>query len=195
MTGFDVRTAAQGMELSRWQINARRFDSVLARSVLRVVIPLNVNRFKGTALISRILTALCLLLMSCIAVARGHDPLVYLETWGTPWEKGFEVSIQEDALLKVVVKQDGKSSTVQVKLSSPDAAMLYELAKKAVAENRMTNCEKVSDGTSGRLTVKIGTRFVSRECLHTGRWPPSGTVGAELLRAINAKLPEQIQVF
>ncbi|MHA4868479.1 hypothetical protein ACXZ1M_12350 [Duganella sp. PWIR1] len=146
-------------------------------------------------MISRIWTALCLLLMSCIAVARGHDPLVYLETWGAPWEKSFEVSIQEDALLKVVVKKDGHSNTVKVKLSSAEAARLYELAKKAVAEDRMTDCEKVSDGTSGRLTVKIGARFASRECLHTGIWPPPGTVGAELLRTINAKLPKQIQVF
>lgn len=112
-----------------------------------------------------------------------------------PWTTNFDVAIRTDAFLTVVATENGKLTTARVKLSSSEMSSLQDIAAKAVVERRITDCEKVFDGTSGRLSVWGGSKVKSCECHNTNRWPPAGSMGQELLKRINAKLPKHTQVF
>ena len=149
----------------------------------------------GTEVICKRHLVLLLTLVAFPSFAASPETLFRLQTWGAPWEARFDVALESDGSLKATMKGPEGSETAKVALSQEETKALHELAKKAILEPALSQCDRVLDGTSGKLTVAVGSGEKSQECLNTSEWPPPGTIGEKLVKMVNERLPEAIQVY
>jgi hypothetical protein len=90
------------------------------------------------------------------------DWFLFLKAEGVPWDKKFEVTLDQTGSLNVTVQDpEHKRATtpakIAVKLSAKDAQEIYDQALKAFHEFRFP--EEVADGTT--LTLRLTTRYTS----------------------------------
>ena len=119
--------------------------------------------------------------------------LLLFQTWGGLTSSyQFEVSLSEDGLLKAVVVGDEEGRKASITLSADETKAIHELALQAINEPNLTECDLIMDGTSGRLTVLVGSENITRGCSHTSGWPPEGSIASRLLAEIETRIPKEI---
>lgn len=119
--------------------------------------------------------------------------LLLFQTWGGLTSSyQFEVSLSGDGLLKAVVGGDEEGRKASITLTADETKAIHELALQAINEPNLTECDLVMDGTSGRLTVLVGSENVTRGCSHTSGWPSEGSIASKLLSEIETRIPKDI---
>jgi hypothetical protein len=126
------------------------------------------------------------------------DWFLFLKTDGAPWEKKFEVTLDQTGSLNVIVQDPEKKDAaapakVAVKLFAKDAREIYDQAMKAFHEFRFP--EEVADGMT--LTLRITTRHTSFNV--SARAPQSvsapATLSMQIFHVGQQDIPEVDKLF
>jgi hypothetical protein len=151
------------------------------------------------------LLVLSILAGALAAHGLAEDPVKLLElrTWGAPWDERFEVTVEAPGLLTAVkhlppTRENAASEKrAEVRLSRTEIEALMALARAAVEErDPRGTCRLVADGTSARLEVLLdGAERKRRECRNAMVWPPEASQAQVLLEWLNARLPQDLQVY
>lgn len=111
------------------------------------------------------------------------------------------MTVDSRARLVVVKSPSGSGSkhrrtSVTINLTPAERDSIHGMARQAIADpSRNTGCSTGFDGTSASLVVLMENGREERiECLHADRWPAPGTKAETLMRFVNAKLPDELNV-
>jgi hypothetical protein len=157
----------------------------------------------------KITTALAFILF-CIVLAHGQvrvaptaqpaEWLLSLKTGGAPWEKKFEVELNQAGSLTVTEQDPNKTpkgpvTKLKADLSTKDAQEIYEQALRALLQFRFPEEDaKIRDGTSLSLTLSANDRALTA-FYHVGTTQEEIPEVAKVLTLINQHLPKEHQVY
>jgi len=124
-----------------------------------------------------------------------------LKTGGAPWEKKFEVELNQAGSL-VVTEQDPQKmpddTTWKLAITVPakDAQEIYEQTLKAFREFRFAE-EKVerADGTNLTLRLSANGRVLIMQFFHLGQTEEESVEVARVLSLVNKHLAKEHQVY
>ena len=124
-----------------------------------------------------------------------------LKTGGAPWEKKFEVALNQAGSLLVTEEDPRKmpndtTSKLTIKLPAKDAQEIYEHTLKAFREFRFA-ADKVerADGTNLTLQLSANGRVLIMQFFHIGQTEEESVEVASVLSLVNKHLPKEHQVY
>jgi hypothetical protein len=126
---------------------------------------------------------------------------LFLKTFGAPWDKKFEVTLNHTGALSVTSDDPAKmpatiTSKVDVKLSTNDVREIYEQALTAFREFQLRKEEEEhADGTNLTLTLTANRRTLSMQVSHLATVEDEIPEVGKLLALLNKHLPKEHQVY
>jgi hypothetical protein len=155
-------------------------------------------------------TAALTFIVFCIVLAHGQVSVVpgkqpaewslSLKTGGAPWEKKFEVELNQSGNLTVTEQDPEKTpndpvTKLKANLSTKDAQEIYEQTLRALLGFRFPDTDaKIQDGTT--LTLKLSANGRGLMAFyHVGMTEEEIPEVARVLTLINKHLPKEHQVY
>jgi hypothetical protein len=126
---------------------------------------------------------------------------LYLKTEGAPFEKKFEVELNQTGTLVVKETDPGRlpketTSKLTVNLSPKDAQEIYDQALKTFREFRFTEeHSERRDGTNLTLQLYRNGRALIMQFFHIAQAEEESVELAKVLSLINSRLPEERKVY
>jgi hypothetical protein len=155
-------------------------------------------------------TAALTFIVFCIVLTHGQVSVVpdkqpaewslSLKTGGAPWEKRFEVELNQSGNLTVTEQDPGKTpndpvTKLKADLSTKDAQEIYEQTLKALLGFRFPDKDaKIQDGTTLTLNLSANGRGLMA-VYHVGMTEEEIPEVARVLALINKHLPKEHQVY
>jgi hypothetical protein len=126
---------------------------------------------------------------------------LYLKTTGAPWEKTFELTLDNTGALNLTEDEPRKmpaptTSKVEVKLSTKDTQDVYEQTLKAIrAFEFPKKTMELADGTNLTLRLIVHRRAVTIQIWHLGVTDEELPEVAKLFALLNKHLPKEHHVY
>lgn len=123
---------------------------------------------------------------------------LWIKSWGAPWEKKFEVQLDQSGSLQVVEEDSIKIPNDPItkltrNIPAEDLRQIYAQALVSV-QNPPKSHEGLQDGTWMNVKLTTGTQ-VTLISFHIGLIPEEAPKVAKLLSLINKYLPAEHQVY
>lgn len=126
---------------------------------------------------------------------------LFLKTGGAPWEKKFELTLDNTGALTLTEDDSSKmpeptTSKVVLKLPTNDTQAIYEQALKAIREFQFPKkTQELADGTNLTLQLTVHRRALTIQIWHLGLTEEELPEVAKLLVLLNKHLPKEHQVY
>jgi hypothetical protein len=148
-----------------------------------------------------LILAFCVLVMHGQTNAQTRPPAewsLWIKSWGAPWEKKFEVQLDQSGSLQVVEEDKSKIPNDPItklarKIPANELPQIYEQALISV-QNPPKSHDEIRDGTWMTVKVTSGPKVTSVS-FHIGVVQEQAPNIAKLVSLINKYLPEEHQVY